>query len=1030
MSGDNGELPGSLYRLAPWVVVRTPALPADQIDLARHPRTALDDPAVVRALAIGAPDLLETLQRSTAGDRDRRRAQRSLARYLIRMSTRPTPFGAFAGVSLAAWAPRTTLALGDEQTTRTRPDMGWVIGLLRELEADPEIRARCRWQRHPLVYEQNGRFQASGSGPSVRATAAARAALDVAAQPVAYETLCDRVRELTSGTKDQVADLLAELWRNELLRTDLRPQLTGPAATSGAQVVELLRPLRPETADSVSDLLAQIDAFDRAAPAEAATRLVSIREAAKAISADSDAVLQTDLRQSLAADGFSRRVGAECVRAAEVLLRLTPSPAGSADLQRYTRSFLARYGEDGQVSLPELFDPVRGLGPMPHTHGTAAAADSARAAQRADTLQNLALGALHDGLRAVEVNNATIAALQTWRPRPDEAPVSLDVSAFVVAASPAEIDDGRFLLVVGPNLGAASAGRWLGRFADLFGPEADRAYEWLVAAESDAQPGAIAAEVVYLPSNPRSANVVLRPTTARHEIGVDARTAAEHSIDLADIVVGVRGGRLYLRSATLGCDIRPTARHMLNHHGAPPVCQFLDEVARGAGPTFSGFDWGPAESLPFLPRVQYGRVVLEPARWLLPVRADEVAGQKDELSRFAAALAARRSHWDIPSRIFVSTADNRMLLDLDHADDVAQLYREARNQRGGSLRLAEALPDVSDAWLPGPRGNYLCEIVASLVLRPTAPVQPRGTVAVGDQRPVARASPPPLITDRIRPPSSDWLFVKLYSAPDNVDRLMSGPIGDLLEMAENSGLARRWFFLRYADPDPHLRIRWQGDPDVLLRHLLPHVAGLAAQLIESGHLSKLVVDTYERELERYGGPRGTDVSESVFHADSRAVAELLRLLQRPIGLDVTELVALTLDDLLTGLGLDEPGRLAFYERQTAMFDDEELRRSSGADYRSRKSRLRRILGSGRMDGVDPAIESILATRREELEVAARQLADLAANGELGTSLENIYASYLHMHLNRLVAGGTPPSEGHLLHLLARAQKSLVLAPSS
>src|SRR5215210_8351326 len=71
---ENGDQPRGLYRVAPWVVVRTPALPAEQIDLARHPRAALDDPSVVRALAIGAPDLLQTLQRPATNDGDRRRA--------------------------------------------------------------------------------------------------------------------------------------------------------------------------------------------------------------------------------------------------------------------------------------------------------------------------------------------------------------------------------------------------------------------------------------------------------------------------------------------------------------------------------------------------------------------------------------------------------------------------------------------------------------------------------------------------------------------------------------------------------------------------------------------------------------------------------------------------------------------------------------------------------------------------------------------------------------------------------------------
>jgi lantibiotic biosynthesis protein len=265
-----------------------------------------------------------------------------------------------------------------------------------------------------------------------------------------------------------------------------------------------------------------------------------------------------------------------------------------------------------------------------------------------------------------------------------------------------------------------------------------------------------------------------------------------------------------------------------------------------------------------------------------------------------------------------------------------------------------------------------------------------------------------------------------------MNRLLGGSIGDLLEMGETSGLARRWFFLRYTDPEPHLRIRWQGDPDVLLRHLMPHVAALADRLIQSGHLSRFVIDTYERELERYAGPQGTDVSEDVFHADSRAVHQLLSLPQPLGGLDLTELATLTVQDLLAGLGLNEQGRLAFYERQVGSFADETLRRNAGADYRKRKSRLRRILGANRIEAIDPSgkLESILAARRGQLELAARQLSDLAESGSLTNTLDNLHASYVHMHLNRLVGAFSAPSEGHVLHLLSRAQRSLVVAPVS
>jgi thiopeptide-type bacteriocin biosynthesis protein len=1013
-------------------MVRTPLLPVSQLQLAYEPRRALENPDIIRALAIGCPDLLATLRRPSTRGRDRVRAENSLARYLIRMSTRPTPYGAFAGVSLAFWGTETTLALAPGQKLRTRPDMGWGLGLLRDAESDPEVRARVTWHAHPMAFERDGRLSTGRGAVSVKATRPARLALAAAAQPISYADLRAQLLEQTGGTSFQVETLLSELWQQELLLTDLKPRITGVAATAGTEVTERLRAVRPETAAAVDRVRDLMRKFDRAPAAEAETWLTALEEAAQAVAPSEQPVYQTDMARALAGDGLSKAVAAECVRAAELLLRLTASATASLDLNAYQGRFEARYGSDREVPLLELFDPAIGLGPMPHTHSGDSSVNSQQAARRADTLMTLALGALRDGRRTVELDRATIDALQTWSPTAAGAPLSVDLAVFVVAASPMSLDRGEFSVVVGPNLGAPSAGRWLGRFADLLAPESDAVYAWLLEAESAARPGPIAAEVVYLPANPRSTNVVIRPTTAPYEIVVDGRPGAAEVVELADLLVGCRGGKLYLRSLRLRHEVRPTARHMLNYHGAPPVCQFLEELALGNGPRFTGFSWGPAESLPYLPRVCSGRIVLEPARWRLHVRAS-AAGEVIDLPGFRSDLAVWRERWDVPSRIYVSTADNRLLLDLNEDSDVEQLHREARQRHGGDLLLQEAIPDVSDAWLPGPGGSYLSELVVPLVLR-QAPVQrptgsPGASTAVAEPRPsLVRARPRVDARDRIRSPGSDWLFAKFYLPADKITDLLTGPVADLCNMAENSGLARRWFFLRYSDPEPHLRVRWQGEPELLLHQMLPQVTSFAQQLINAGRLQKLVIDSYEREIERYGGLEGTEISERTFDADSRTVLGLLGLPTLSIASDGTEVAALTVHKLLADLGLDAKARLALYRRAAAT-GDESLARRAGEDYRERKMRLRRLLGPDGATELDPSgqLGTLLDMQQAELTVAGSDLVRLAAEGRLTEPPERIWPSYVHMHHNRLIGGALAPNEAHLMHLLRRTQEGLLLS---
>src|SRR5207248_9086836 len=87
----------------------------------------------------------------------------------------------------------------------------------------------------------------------------------------------------------------------------------------------------------------------------------------------------------------------------------------------------------------------------------------------------------------------------------------------------------------------------------------------------------------------------------------------------------------------------------------------------------------------------------------------------------------------------------------------------------------------------------------------------------------------------------------------------------------------REFFRRYADPDPHLPLRFHGEPGTLRGDLLPALHDWATARCDEGLASRLALDGYQPELERYGGPAAMEAAERVFAADSAAVLAQLRL---------------------------------------------------------------------------------------------------------------------------------------------------------
>ncbi|MCX5214687.1 lantibiotic dehydratase [Kitasatospora sp. NBC_00240] len=1057
--GHRAEQP--LYRPLGWAMVRAPLLPANALAEAGK---AADggtltpaDPLVRLAVTVASHDLAAALARTRPEDPAARRVRGKLARYLIRMCTRPTPFGVFAGVGLAHWADRTDLALAPgPPRTRTRPDMAWLLGLVRRLEEDPEVRAGLRLTTNAAVVLRGGHalLPESGTGDrpgggaeavSIRLTAAVRQVLAQARRPTPPAELAAGLAGLAGATPDKAAALVERLRAQGFLQSDLRPPLTG--GDPAGHVVRRLAAV-PGGRDVATDLdelsrgLARWDGLPPGARVDGWPELVGHATALHP-AAPATPVLQTDLALTLGGQGLHPRVATEAARAAELLLRLSPYPAGLPRLESYRRSFLSRYGLERRVPLLELIDPDLGLGPPSDTlaHRAPVPADQ----RRARLLLDLALAANRECRQVVDLTDRQVEQLTVPRLDPAACPPSLDLALFLPAASPAAVDAGEFRLVVGPNLGAPAAGRHLGRFVDLLGPTARAGLDEITRLEQAASPDTLLAELVYLPERPRAANVAVRPAVRAHEIvlGTAPGVPPRRVVPLDELVVGLHAGRLSVEWPAGDARVVAVQGHMLNPMGAPAPMRFLLDVAADGCCQFTPFSWGPADGLSFRPRVQYGRIVLALAQWRVDA-TDLPAGASADA--FAHALAAWRERWAVPRQVYLSSGDNRLLLDLSDPDQVHVVREELKGLPDArSALFQEALPGPADAWLPGPGGGHICELVVPLVLdRPTRPdggtpadrpraegaaaASPNGAaraVAV-DGVVVAQAAGVDGVAavraeTRLRPPGSDWLYLKLYGSPWQQDELIAGPLRTFGEFVTAAGLADTWFFIRYTDPECHLRIRFHGERSVLLGPLMDQACRWAGDLVATGLGTRFGFDTYEREVERYGGSDGMRAAEALFGTDSSSVARLLQAGEdRELTLDRTDLAVSSVDDLLDSLGLAPAERLAFCRGAG------ENSRDGGDEYRERGHRLRETIG--RPGCPDTAVlRLLLAERRAALAPAADQLGTLRQEGRLRRSHTELCRSYVHMHLNRLMGldGG---GERRVLELLRRTREGLARSP--
>ncbi|HVT60596.1 MAG TPA: lantibiotic dehydratase [Thermoanaerobaculia bacterium] len=655
--------------------------------------------------------------------------------------------------------------------------------------------------------------------------------------------------------------------------------------------------------------------------------------------------------------------------------------------------------------------------------------------------------------------------------KPQPFPDAYQVMGVVAAASEEALERGEFQLLFSGCAGPSGA-RLLGRFCHADELLREKVEEHL-RAEEELQPEAVFAEIAHLPQG-RIGNVLSRPLMRRYEIPFLGRSGApeERQIPITDLTVSVRGSRIALRSMRLGREVVPrlTSAHnfALRSLGVYRfLCMLQTQEVLGGGM----WSWGPLESAPFLPRLTSGRLVLCRASWLLSADEIKPLAKSAGPERYAAVQELRRRR-RLPRLLILADGDNELLVDLDNALSIDAFLDliESRDR----AQLHEFFPGPDELPARGPEGRFVHELVVPFHRLPrpaasAAAAEGSGDAGVASESAFGIQSESAFgITSesasggqserafggqsesasgiqsesafgagrqRSFPPGSEWLYAKLYTGTSTADRVLRELVSPLL--AETLGSAADgWFFIRYGDPEWHLRLRFHGDPAALSGRVLPALHAAAAPLLADGRLWRLQLDTYEREVERYGGPAGIAIAERLFQLDSQAVLEVLDLLEGDEGADARwRLAFYGVDAMLNDLGLDVPAKLAVLERLRLAFGKELAGGADGAAwkqlqvqidqrFRTERPRLEPLLDAAGdpENPLAPAL-AVLLRRSQASAPLAAELRRLEAGRRLAASMDDLAFSFVHMHVNRLIRSAQRAHELVLYDFLYQTHRS-------
>jgi thiopeptide-type bacteriocin biosynthesis protein len=1033
------------YTYHPDFVFRTPQLALNPQGLtATELFEFTQQPFFKEAIYIASPVLYDELvkwhNKELKEEKELEKLITSLYKYYTRMQSRCTPYGLFAACGSGSWKEENNIHLSDKEKRHTRLDMNYLCALAQQLNTHPILMPRLRFYPNNSAYivGETMRYVEYSYVNNRRMHQITGVHFSVYLDNVLKEAVTGaRIKDLAALlisddiTEEEAEEFIKELIQSQLLVSELEPAVTGDEFSY--QLIDSLKKINEEHHPEIEHIIRllestqeQIKAIDANESNEASVyRAIFEQLKTLGTTIEENQLFQTDLYRNVTEASLNTAIQKGLSAAITFLDKFSPG-GENGNLKKFKENFYNQY-ENAELPLLQVLDTETGIGYTGkdsagvnkllddlYIPGKPASSYDIKWNKQQDILQARLLKATQEKQYTVEFTDEDVKdSTNSSQTLPDSLPIMFRV-----------IDAETIYL---QSCGGSSAANLLGRFAHGDAKIHD-IIKTITAHEQEINSGKILAEIVHLPES-RIGNILLRPVLRNYEIPYLGKSAlpVDQQIQLQDLLVSVQNNRIVLRSKKLNKEIIPRLSTAHNYSfNALPVYQFLcDLQSQNFEKSGLGFSWGSlTASYKFLPRAVYKNVILERAKWQLS-KADVEVLLKEKNPNYKVDVDSWRKQLNMPAKVVLADGDNELLINFDDELSIKMLVNSIKKR--DRFVLEEFLFDEQALIVKDKKENGFVNECIAILLKDQSAIKNQDSQKTATEQ---LNTLPADVLQRNFSIGSEWLYYKFYSGIKTADKLLAEVIRPLTEELIEKKYIDKFFFIRYSDPENHIRLRFHLTDLKQLGNVISAVHKAIQPYQDQGMISKVQTDTYTRELERYG-VKSMEIAESLFHIDSVVTLNLLDLIDGAEGEIIRWQFAIrSMDDLLTNLNFNSAEKLQLLDTMKTSFfrehgESKELKLQLDAKFRTERKLVEDILNREIDEAreIQPLIE-LLEWKKEQVQPLAEQLLQLKNDKQLKIDLNDLTSSYIHMLLNRIFMSRQRTYEMVVYDLLYRYYKSV------
>jgi len=255
-------------------------------------------------------------------------------------------------------------------------------------------------------------------------------------------------------------------------------------------------------------------------------------------------------------------------------------------------------------------------------------------------------------------------------------------------------------------------------------------------------------------------------------------------------------------------------------------------------------------------------------------------------------------------------------------------------------------------------------------------------------------------------PGSNCVYFKIYTGVKTADEILTRNISLIIKRLFENKQIEKWFFIRYSDPDFHLRIRFFVTDEAYIKDVIYAFFNRMKRLEKVGLIRKIQIDTYNRELERYG-KKTMEEAETLFCIDSECVISLLKKLKEKDENYRWMIALYAIDRFFSDFSVDISTKQQWMERWSLSFRAEfgfDMYNSKqfNVKYREHKDTIEKVLKNSIESDDFNVLRLPVQKRSEKLQPLILQIKSKLHSRKIqDITLESLLSSYVHMTLNRL-----------------------------